>query len=207
PRYPHTQGRAGRPRHDGQVTDSAHAQDVRYQEARRLYFRYEGSSFHLERDGQDFGQYGVPAGVERRWAAELKHERLAALSEPANWPVIWFLRHHGYLGHLSLLVATPPRGRLHERIAYLEELLGYVDACADPRWGRTSPAYDPAELAAAAGHVAAQAELLIPAARSDGTRQRIQRVIAGAGARRAVWHATGRLWVWDPPTGTASPQR
>jgi hypothetical protein len=188
------------------VTDSAQSQDAQYQEGKSLYLRYAGSSFQLDRDGQDFGQYGVPAEIERRWAAELMAERLAALSEPANWPVIWFLKHHGYLGHLPLLVATAPQGRLWERIAYLEELLGYVDDCADHRWGRTRPAYLPAELAAAVDHVAAQAGLLIPAARSGRTRQRIQRVIAGAHARRAVWHTTGRLWTWDSPAGTASRQ-
>src|SRR5690349_2275361 len=103
-------------------------------EAKTMYFDYEGSPFFMDRNGEleKFERYQVPASLLRAWDAELKQRALAGLtSYRVNWGVIHFLRHHGHAGHLHDLVGTPPRGDLRDRCIYLEELLRYVDLCAD----------------------------------------------------------------------------
>ena len=153
--------------------------DSKLSEARELFFRYDGSRFFMSRDDQErrYAEYGVPQSVERAWLAELTAQKLALLDKPGNYWVISFLWGHGNTNHLSKLIAAEPLGRLWERIAYLEELLQYIDRC------RTAGEADE-HIVASLDVVHQRAENLLRAGRSDRTRRRILKVISKTDVRR-----------------------
>jgi hypothetical protein len=167
-------------------------------EAKRMYLHYLGSTFYMSRDDRlepgetvaRFNSYGVPPALLEEWKAELTATQLALLDSTGNWRVVNFLVHHGDREHLDDLLATPPRGRLWERCAYLECLLKYVDRCADDRYDddRRSRAsiYEPARLKAALEYVIDEARTLYRVARAPRSIARVDRIIAGAAARLAA---------------------
>jgi hypothetical protein len=94
--------------------------------------RYDGSSFHMGRDGYwlVYQGYRVPAEVEAGWRRELTDKYLDALDRPGNWMSVYFFDHHGDLTHFDEVVAATPQGVFWEKCAFLEHLLRYADKCS-----------------------------------------------------------------------------
>jgi hypothetical protein len=171
--------------------------------ARSLFFSHDGSGFYMDRDGvlDRFRSFAVPAAVQAEWERELLARRLDALDAPGNWRTVHSLLHHGQLQHLPRLLVTTPAGRLWECCAYLEELLTYLDQCAE---ANAQPADD---LRDALRTVISRAEALRGRARSATSRARIDAIITHAAARLTVLNTpeAPAAWHWDPLTSTASP--
>jgi hypothetical protein len=144
--------------------------------ARELFFEFDGSGFYMWHEGVDaeFERLAVPPEVRAAWLRELTAARLAVAAEPGNWRVVHFLDHHGDYAHVQLLVDTPPRGALWEQCAFLEELLRYVGNAAQ-RGLATA-----AQVEAAAGAVAAHARGIRRRCRSEGSRRRVDAIVAAA---------------------------
>ena len=104
-----------------------------YEEARKLFFKFDGSKFHLWHDGKtdEFNGYHVPKDLEDQWLAEMTLMYLAKLDATGNWWTIQFLESHRDFAHLDRLLQAVPLGRPWERCAYLEFLVRYARACFD----------------------------------------------------------------------------
>jgi hypothetical protein len=192
--------------------DQVDGRDADLAAARALFFDYDGSAFHMDRDGvrTRFQSFGVPEAVQAEWKRELLTKYLDALDAGGNWRTVHFLLHHGYLRHLPRLLAARPTGRLWECCAYLELLLSYLDRCAEASSGEPAgndPAiYSAAELRVALQTVTSQAEGLRGRPRSSTSRARVETIITYAQARLAVLDSprTPAGWHWNPLTGTAT---
>jgi hypothetical protein len=145
------------------------------QEAKRLFFEYDGSRFYMSRDGVEanYREAGVPPETEAAWLRELTRAKLDLLSREANWAVLQFLNHHEDPGHIDEVVCADPRGSLWQRSAFLEELLAYASLVK--RSGG-----DPRTIARAARKVIVEAERLLKRARSEDSTRRIQAVLTEA---------------------------
>jgi hypothetical protein len=181
--------------------------------ARSLFFDHDGSGFYMDRDGvlARFQSLAVPAAVQVAWEHELLARHLDALDAPGNWRTVHSLLHHGHLQHLPRLLATTPAGRLWECCAYLEELLKYLDQCAEANTvqpaGDRPAAHAADDLQDALRTVISRAEALRGRARSATSRARIDAIITHTGARLTVLNSPGApaAWHWNPLTCTASP--
>src|SRR5260370_21335947 len=82
--------------------------------ARDLFFKYDGSTFYMSRDGADreYRSYAVPGDLERQWLRELTARHLDALVKPGNWSTLHFLLHHPDTHYLEHVIATPPLAAL-----------------------------------------------------------------------------------------------
>jgi hypothetical protein len=151
--------------------------------ARDLFFKYDGSTFYMSRDGADreYKSYAVPLDLERKWLRELTARHLAALVKPGNWWTLNFLVHHRDTNHLELAIATPPLGELWQRTAYLELLLEYVSACQSAGASR-------ARIATALDVVRKHAVDLITRTRSETSRARVAKVLVEAERRSERLH-------------------
>jgi hypothetical protein len=183
---------------------------VELEEAKEIYFQYQGSTFFMTRDGVDYTMFlEVPHEVLTEWDAEIKDLELAKLGLPGNVEALSFLAHHGYFEHLGDVLATPPLGRLWQRCAYLEQLLIFLDCCSDDRYPPPNVRYEPQTLWAALEWVIAQAAVVRRRARSKASYARVDRIVAEAQSRlEAVTNADGSragLWRWYPLTRTAEP--
>lgn len=151
--------------------------------ARDLFFKYDGSTFYMSRDGADreYQSYGVPKDLEREWLRELTARHLAALDKPGNWWTLNFLVHHRDTNHLERVMATPPLGELWQRTAYLELMLQYISACQSAGASR-------ARIASALELVQKQANDLLTRSRSEASRARVARVATEAERRGDKLH-------------------
>lgn len=147
--------------------------------AKDLFFRYDGSTFCMSRDGADrqYAMYNVPRSTEKLWLKELTEQKLAALDENGNCWVIHFLLSHGDFKRLPKLLATSPRGKLCEKTVFLEQLLRYLSECRKRGlFGvRIEEGY---------ARVVSLAEALMLRARSINSKARIQAVIDSANSIR-----------------------
>lgn len=100
--------------------------------ARRLYFAYDGSAFHMWHDGVDreYQSFNVPADVEAGWLRELTERYVAALDQPGNWKSVYFFVHHSDLRHLDKVATATPQGVFWEKCAFLEQVLAYANSCS-----------------------------------------------------------------------------
>ena len=146
--------------------------------ARDLFFKYDGSTFYMSRDGADreYRSYAVPGDLEREWLRELTARHLDALVKPGNWWTLNFLVHHRDTNYLERVIAAPPLGELWQRTAYLELLLEYISACQSAGASR-------ARIASALNVVQKHAEDLIRRSRSETSRARVAKVLVEAERR------------------------
>jgi hypothetical protein len=149
--------------------------------ARELFFAYDGFKFQMWHDGDldEYKRLAVPPDVEAEWLRALTAERLAAVGDPGNWYVPWFLENHADYAYVELLSGTTPRGALWEQCAFLEELIAYVGSAA--RVGRATGA----QVASTADSVTARAERLRLRCRSERTRRRVDAIIASVATLRS----------------------
>ncbi len=98
------------------------------QKAKKLFFNYDGSTFHMSRDGVEgeYHSYHIPVLLQNEWLNELRAEKLTKLTERGNWKVIYFLNTHQQEGYLDKLISIKPLGKFWEKCAYLETLLNYA---------------------------------------------------------------------------------
>jgi hypothetical protein len=153
------------------------------QEAKKLFFQYDGSRFYMSRDGveSDYLKAAVPPGVEATWLEELKRDKLRHLSRRGNWQVLHFFLHHADLGHLGDFVQAEPAGMLWERCSYLEQLLEYAGEV-------TKVGRDPTLVAQAVRKATLEAERLLKRAKSDDSTRRVRAVLHQARhLLRGVW--------------------
>ena len=146
--------------------------------ARDLFFKYDGSTFYMSRDGSDreYQSYAVPRDLEQEWLRELTARHLAELDKPGNWWTLNFLVHHGDTNHLERVIAAPPLGELWQRTTYLELMLEYVSACQSAGAPR-------ARIASAVELVRKHAMNLMIRSRSETSRARISKVLGEAERR------------------------
>src|SRR5258708_1675076 len=99
--------------------------------ARDLFFKYDGSTFYMSRDGADreYRSYAVPGDLERQWLRELTARPLDPLTRRGKWWTLNFLVPHRETNSVDRFIAPPPLGELWQRTAYLELLLEYISAC------------------------------------------------------------------------------
>ena len=150
--------------------------------AREIFFKYDGSSFHMSRDGADYDEYrrySVPEQLEKQWLEEVIAKRLDMLDEPGNWAVVYVLMHHGDTRHLTRLTQAKPRGAFWQRCAYLEDVLRYVKMCTH------AGAIDESQIRDAADYVLGQAKIIDRDAGQEDSRYRVQRIIEFAAALRS----------------------
>ena len=104
--------------------------DRTLESAKQIFFRYDGSRFYMSRDGLEeaYLQARVPAQIEAAWLAELTDQKVDALGKPGNWSIVHFLTHHGDFRHTRALLDAEPKGKLWERVAFLEELVRYIQS-------------------------------------------------------------------------------
>lgn len=145
------------------------------QEAKELFFQYDGSRCYMSRDGRetDYLEAGVPREVEVTWLEELKRDKLRLLSEKGNWRVVYFFLDHGDLGHLAEFVQAEPRGVLWERCSYLEKLLTYADEVRKAE-------REPDLVAQAVCRVILGAERLLKRTRAAKSIERVRNVLLQA---------------------------
>jgi hypothetical protein len=145
------------------------------EEAKRLFFAYDGSRFYMSRDGveETYREAGVPLKVESAWLKELTQIKLRSLGQRGNWRVVHFLNSHADFEHLATVVRAEPKGLLWEQCAFLEQLLDY--ALATEKAGG-----DSSLVAQAVRKVADESERLLDRARSQATINRIQAILIQA---------------------------
>ena len=143
-------------------------------QARKLFFDYDGSGFYMSRDGVDveYQRYSVSKELEREWLDELTAIKLKKLQDPGNWSVVHFLWHHGDSRQLSLLIQTKPLGAFWERCAFLEELLVYIGMCS------RGASLD--EIRDAADYALVEARGLEASVSDEKSRKRLDRLISSA---------------------------
>ena len=98
------------------------------EKAKELFFKYDGSTFYMSRDGvqKEFNSYSIPDSLQKDWLTELREQKLPKLNERGNWTTIHFLNHHRQKGYLDKLISVKPLGELWEKCAYLEGLIEYL---------------------------------------------------------------------------------
>jgi hypothetical protein len=145
------------------------------QEAKGLFFRYDGSRFYMSRDGVEAGylEAGVPPEAEAAWLRELTCDKLRFLSHGGNWAVLHFLNHHSDVGYLDEVVQADPKGAMWERCAFLEELLAYSSK-AKKAGG------DPSLVFRAIRNAIVEAERLVGRAKSKDSIARVRAVLVQA---------------------------
>ena len=150
-------------------------------EARHLFIAYEGSTFYMSRDGVEerYRDLHVPRDVEERWLAELTAGWIDRLAESGNWKSVHRLMHHADFTHVSTVVDSEPKGRLWERTAYLEEMLGYVGAA----FSKSRATRD--EVVGAAEKALASSDALRRAGRSTASRARVDALVRHAESMRS----------------------
>jgi hypothetical protein len=104
------------------------------EKAKELFFKYDGSTFYMSRDGveKEFYSYDIPDSLQKDWLTELREQKLSKLNERGNWTIIHFLNHHRQKGYLDKLISGKPLGEFWERCAYLEELIEYTTDTQKP---------------------------------------------------------------------------
>ena len=145
------------------------------QEAKELFFQYDGSRFYMSRDGveADYLKAGVAPEAEAAWLRELTLDKLRLLSREGNYKVLQFLNHHADVGHLAEVVQADPKGALWQRCTFLEQFLAY-SAKVKSNGG------DPSLVARAVGKAIVEAERLLKRARSDDSIRRVRAVLLQA---------------------------
>ncbi len=145
------------------------------QEAKKLFFQYDGSLFYMSRDGvdADYLKAGVPQEAETAWFRELTQDKLRLLSREGNWSVLHFLNSHADIGHLAEVVQADPKGKLWQRCAFLEEFLAYTSKVK-------KAGGDPSLVSRAIRKAVAEAERLFKRARAEDSIQRVRAVIVQA---------------------------
>jgi hypothetical protein len=145
------------------------------EEARRLFFAYDGSTFYMSRDGleEEYRGARVPPEVESAWLEELTDMKLRDLHRSGNWRVLHFLNQHANHGHLATLLGAEAKGLLWERCAFLEELLLYARACG-------KAGCEPSLVGQAVRRVVVESDRLLDRARSKASTDRIQAILVQA---------------------------
>ena len=145
------------------------------QEAKKLFFQYDGSLFYMSRDGveADYLKAGIPPEAETAWLMELTQDKLRLLSQEGNWIVLHFLNDHEDIGHLAEVVQADPKGKLWQRCAFLEEFLAYKNKVK--RAGG-----DPSLVSGAIRKAIVEAERLLKRARAEDSIQRVRAVMVQA---------------------------
>ncbi len=152
-----------------------HALIMDMNEARRLFFEYDGSCFYMSRNGVEdqYRQAGVPPETESEWLKELTLIKLDLLSQKGNWSVLHFLKHHADHGHLNHVLHAEPKGALWERCAFLELMLDYARGCK-------KAGGDPSLVAQAIRKVIVESERLLRRARSESSIGRVRAIVTQA---------------------------
>jgi hypothetical protein len=145
------------------------------QEAKKLFFQYDGSLFYMSRDGveADYLKAGIPPEAETAWLMELTQDKLRLLSQEGNWIVLHFLNDHEDIGHLAEVVQADPKGKLWQRCAFLEQFLAYTKKVK--RAGG-----DPSLVSGAIRKAIVEAERLLKRARAEDSIQRVRAVMVQA---------------------------
>lgn len=143
--------------------------------ARKLFFEYDGSRFYMSRDGVEdhYRKHGVPSELELQWLNELTQQKLENFHENGDCGVIHFLQHHGKYEYLELLLTVQPKGKLCEKCAFLEGLVRYINEIPEhlTSMDRRVSGYR---------HVVDASQKLLRRARSEPSRDRIQKVMQTA---------------------------
>jgi len=144
--------------------------------ARELYFKYDGSGLYMSRDGveDEYRRYSVPKDLEKQWLEELTTTKLDMLESTDYWHVVNFLLNHRDTRHLPRLLHVKPHGKFGHRCAYLENLLLYIEMCAQAR------AIDDIQMREAAEYVFEQAEIIDADAGQEDPRSRVSRIVEAA---------------------------
>ncbi len=144
-------------------------------EAKKLFFRYDGSRFYMSRDGVegDYLNAGVPPEAEAAWLKELTQDKLRLITQDGNWWVLHFLNYHADTGHLAEVVQADPKGKLWQRCAFLEEFLAYTNKVK--RAGG-----DPSLVSRAVRKAIVEGERLLKRSKSDDSIRRVQAVLVQA---------------------------
>lgn len=143
--------------------------------ARKLFFEYDGSRFYMSRDGVEhqYRQHGVPSELELQWLEELTQQKLENVHENGGWGVIHFLQHHRKYEYLEVLLTVEPKGKLCEKCAFLEGFVRYIKEIPVHLTpiDRRHSGYK---------HIVEASQKLLRRARSKASRDRIQRVMQAA---------------------------
>lgn len=144
-------------------------------DARKLFFDYDGSRFYMSRDGVEssYEEACVPREVEATWLEELTRDKLGLLAREGNWAVLHFLNHHSDFRHLAEILSARPLGMMWQKCAFLEKLLAYARSVG--RVGGDRPL-----VAQAARKAVVEAERLLKRARSAESIARVRGVLAEA---------------------------
>jgi hypothetical protein len=143
------------------------------EEARSLFFAYDGSTFYMSRDGVEeaYRGAGVPPEVQSAWLEDLTEIKLRDLRQRGNWRVLHFLNHHADHGHIATVVKAEPKGLLWERCAFLEELLAYA---------REQAGGEPSLVVQAVRRVVVESDRLLGRVRSKASIDRIRAILVRA---------------------------
>lgn len=179
--------------------------------AREIFHHYEGSRFHMDRDGasEEYLKLSVPREVEQGWMAEITRSHLEKLASAEGWNAVYFLRHHQEFGYLEEIVAAPSSGVFWQRCAYEELLLEYLDRCVDGALSgpvRAPLRYDSAAIARALDRVEGNADALRGRVRSDRSVRRAEALSANVSRRRAAAASSPvGFWRWSNVERVAVP--
>jgi hypothetical protein len=150
--------------------------NVNLDQAKKLFFKYDGSSFYMAHDGvaEEYRSANVPIEKEREWMADLTQQKLTALAENGNWQVVHFLNHHQDYQHLEKVMRTDAKGAFWERCSFLEGLLDYSIGSKQ----RSSKSI----MVAAISKVIDEAQKLVKAAKSEQSSRRASALVSKATA-------------------------
>lgn len=179
--------------------------------AREIFRHYDGSRFHMDRDGasEEYRRFAVPHEIEQRWLAELTASHLSQLASPDGWRAVYFVNHHSDLSHLAEIITAQPTGVFWQRCSYEELLLEYLDRCGDGALSgpvSTPLRYNDAVIARALNRVTANGRALRRRVRSDHSVRRVEVLLEDASRRQeaAVASPVG-FWRWSNLERTAVP--
>jgi len=150
---------------------------VNLDQAKKLFFKYDGSSFYMAHDGvaEEYRSANVPIEKEREWMADLTQQKLTALAEKGNWQVVHFLNHHRDYRHLEKVMRTEVKGEFWEKCSFLEGLLDYSIGSMKHRTSKSI-------VVAAISKVIDEAQKLVKAAKSEQSSRRASAVVSKATA-------------------------